>query len=123
MKIDYSERVLDHFNNPKNQGEISGADASAQVGNPVCGDMIKIDLKITDNKITDIKFQTLGCVAAVAASSAITELAMNKSVSEARNIINKDVAEYLDGMPEQKLTCSNFAADALKKALKNYTPQ
>ncbi len=117
---EYSQKVMDHFQNPKNMGEIEDADAVGEAGNPVCGDMMIIYLKIDDNKISEIKFKTFGCAAAIATSSMITEMAEGKSLKEAYNISRDDVAEELGGLPEVKMHCSNLAADALKEAIKNY---
>jgi nitrogen fixation NifU-like protein len=116
----YSKEVLEHFSNPRNMGEIKDADAVGELGNPSCGDVMKIYLKVKDNKIKDIKFQTMGCAAAIATSSMITELAKGKTLKEAEKITNKDVAESLKGLPPIKMHCSNLAADALKIAIKNY---
>lgn len=116
----YSEKVMDHFNNPRNVGEMSEADAVGQVGNPSCGDIMKIFLKVQDDRIEDIKFQTFGCGAAIATSSMVTELAKGKTLDEAMQITNKAVAEALDGLPPVKMHCSNLAADALQEAIKNY---
>ena len=116
----YSETVMDHFRNPRNVGVIDDADGIGEVGNPLCGDMMTIYLKIDDDKINDIKFQTFGCGSAIAVSSMLTELAIGKSVQEAKKITNKDVAEALEGLPKNKLHCSNLGADALHLAIKNY---
>ncbi|MBO8137363.1 MAG: Fe-S cluster assembly scaffold protein NifU [Desulfotomaculum sp.] len=116
----YSDKVMDHFTNPRNVGEIPDADAVGQVGNPSCGDIMKIYLKIKEDKIVDIKFQTFGCGAAIATSSMVTEMAKNKTLDEALKITNKAVAEELDGLPPQKMHCSNLAADALHAAIENY---
>lgn len=116
----YSKEVLDHFSNPRNMGEIENADAVGELGNPSCGDVMKIYLKVKDNKIKDIKFQTMGCAAAIATSSMITELAKGKTLAEAEKLTNKDVADKLNGLPPIKMHCSNLAADALKIAIKNY---
>lgn len=116
----YSDKVMDHFTNPRNVGEMSDADAVGQVGNPSCGDIMKIFLKIKDNRIEDIKFQTFGCGAAIATSSMVTEMAKGKTLEEALQITNRSVAEALDGLPPQKMHCSNLAADALQEAIKNY---
>jgi nitrogen fixation NifU-like protein len=120
MKLDYSPQVMDHFEHPRNFGELKKHNGSALIGNPACGDMIKIYVEIASNRIHDISFQTLGCVAAVAASSALTTLAKGKSIADARAITNRDIANYLGGLPKQKLACSNFASDALRAALDNY---
>ena len=116
----YSEKVLDHFRNPRNMGEIKDADAEGTVGNPTCGDLMTIYLKIEKNVITDIKFKTFGCAAAIATSSMITELARGKTLDEALTISRDDVALELDGLPPVKMHCSNLATDALKEAIKNY---
>lgn len=116
----YTEKVMDHFSNPRNVGEMTDADAVGQVGNPSCGDIMKIFLKIKDERIEDIKFQTFGCGAAIATSSMVTEMAKGKTLDEAMQITNKSVAEALDGLPPQKMHCSNLAADALQDAIKNY---
>lgn len=116
----YSEKVMDHFSNPRNVGEIEDADGIGQVGNPVCGDVMKLTVKIEDDRVSDVKFKTFGCGAAVATSSMVTELVMGKTLDEAREISNKVVADALDGLPEQKLHCSNLAADALHKAIDDY---
>ena len=118
--VDYNKNVLDHFRNPRNMGEIKNPDAEATVGNPSCGDVMKIMLKIKEDKVKDIKFQTMGCAAAIATSSMTTELAKGKRLKEAKKITNKDVAEALGQLPPIKIHCSNLAADALKKAIENY---
>ena len=111
---------MDHFRNPRNVGEIEDADGVGEVGNPICGDMMTIYIKVADEHIKDIKFQTFGCGSAIAVSSMLTELAKGKSIAEAKKITNKDVAEALDGLPKNKLHCSNLGADALQMAIKNY---
>ena len=116
----YSEKVMDHFTSPRNVGEIENADGVGQVGNPSCGDIMKISLKVEDNIIKDIKFKTFGCGAAVATSSMVTEMAMGKTLEEALQITNKSVAEALEGLPPAKIHCSNLAADALKAAIEDY---
>lgn len=118
----YSKEVLDHFANPRNMGEIKDADAIGELGNPSCGDVMKIYLKVDKKKntIKDIKFQTMGCAAAIATSSMITELAKGKTLDEAEKITNKDVADKLQGLPPIKMHCSNLAADVLKIAINNY---
>lgn len=116
----YSKTVMDHFRNPRNVGVIESADGVGEVGNPLCGDMMTIYLKIKDERIDDIKFQTFGCGAAIAVSSMLTEMARGKTIEEAKNISNKDVAEALEGLPKNKLHCSNLGADALHIAIKNY---
>jgi len=116
----YSDKVLDHFKNPRNVGEIPDADGIGKVGNPVCGDVMFIYIKVKDNIITDIKFKTLGCGAAIATSSMITEMAKGKTIEEARKISRGDVADALAGLPPQKMHCSNLAADGLKAAIEDY---
>jgi nitrogen fixation NifU-like protein len=116
----YSEKVLDHFKNPRNVGELADPDGEGTVGNPVCGDMMTMYIKIKDEKIEDIKFKTFGCGAAIATSSMTTELAKGKTLEEALNISKQDVADALDGLPPIKMHCSNLAADALHDAIKNY---
>jgi nitrogen fixation NifU-like protein len=118
--VDYNEKVLDHFRNPRNMGAMKNPDAEATVGNPTCGDVMKIMLKVRGKKIQDIKFQTMGCVAAIATSSMTTELAKGKTLEEAKKITNQDVAKALGELPPIKLHCSNLAADALRKAIKEY---
>ena len=117
---EYNKNVFEHFRNPRNMGEMKDADAEASVGNPACGDVMKVMLKIKDDKIKDIKFQTMGCVAAIATSSMMTELAKGKSLDEAKKITNKDVAAALGELPPIKVHCSNLAADALKLAIANF---
>ncbi len=116
----YSEKVLEHFNNPKNMGEMEDADAVGIVGNPVCGDLMHIYIKVKKNKIEDISFQTFGCAAAIATSSMITELAKGKKIEDAMNITRKDVADALDGLPPIKMHCSNLAAEGLHEAIRIY---
>ncbi|MBS7619537.1 Fe-S cluster assembly scaffold protein NifU [Candidatus Bathyarchaeota archaeon] len=116
----YSEKVLELFRNPKNVGEIPDADGVGTVGNPVCGDMMTIYLKVEDDKIVDIKFKTFGCGAAIATSSMTTELAKGKTLEEAMKITRADVADELGGLPPIKMHCSNLAADALHEAIKDY---
>ena len=116
----YSEKVMDHFGNPRNVGEIENPDGVGQVGNPVCGDVMKLTIKVDDDKISDVKFKTFGCGAAVATSSMVTELVKGKTIEEALAISNKAVADALDGLPPQKMHCSNLAADALHLAIDDY---
>ncbi len=116
----YSEKVMDHFNNPRNVGEISDADGIGSEGNPVCGDMMKIFIKVDKDTISDIKFKTFGCGAAIAVSSMITEMAKGKTLDEALAITKESVADALDGLPAQKHHCSNLGADALHKAIEDY---
>lgn len=116
----YSETVMDHFRNPRNVGEIENADGVGEVGNAKCGDIMKIYLKIDDDTITDVKFNTFGCGSAIASSSMATEMIKGKSVSEALELTNKAVVEALDGLPAQKIHCSVLAEEAVKAALKDY---
>jgi nitrogen fixation NifU-like protein len=116
----YSEKVMDHFSNPRNVGEIADADGIGEVGNPVCGDIMKFFIKVENGVITDVKFKTFGCGAAIATSSIATELAKGKTLPEAQALTNKAVAEALDGLPPIKMHCSNLAADALKAAIIDY---
>lgn len=116
----YTKKVMSHFTNPKNMGEIKNADGIGTVGNPVCGDLMTIYIKVKDNKIKDIKFKTFGCGAAIATSSMVTELAKGKTLESAKKITRDDVAKNLDGLPPVKMHCSNLAADALRKAIANY---
>jgi len=116
----YSEKVLKHFKNPQNVGEIKDADGVGSVGNPVCGDMMTMYIKVKDDKIDDIKFKTYGCGAAIATSSMTTELAKGKTLDEADKITRQSVADALDGLPPVKMHCSNLAADALHEAIKDY---
>ncbi len=117
----YSEKVMDHFMNPRNVGEIENADGVGEVGNPKCGDIMKIFLKIEDGIITDVKFKTFGCGSAIASSSMATELIKGKSIQEAMQITNKAVAEALDGLPPVKMHCSVLAEQAIRKALLDYS--
>ncbi|MBP7331412.1 MAG: NifU-like protein [Firmicutes bacterium ADurb.Bin373] len=116
----YSEKVMEHFANPRNVGEIPDADGVGEVGNPDCGDIMKIYIKVKDNIIEDIKFKTFGCGAAIATSSMVTEMAKGKSLEEALKLSNKQVAEALGGLPPIKMHCSNLAADALQAAVNNF---
>jgi len=117
----YNEKVMDHFQNPRNVGELESPDGIGEVGNVTCGDIMRITIKVNDKEeIEDIKFKTFGCGAAIATSSITTEMAKGKNVHEAIEIKNKDVADELGGLPKNKLHCSNLAADALYKAIKNY---
>jgi nitrogen fixation NifU-like protein len=116
----YSEKVMEHFSNPRNVGEIEDADGVGTVGNPVCGDLMTIYIKVKDNIIEDIKFKTFGCGAAIATSSMVTEMAMGKTLEEALKISRNDVADELEGLPPVKMHCSNLAADALKAAIDDY---
>jgi nitrogen fixation NifU-like protein len=116
----YSEKVMEHFRNPRNMGEIADADGVGTVGNPICGDMMTIYIKVKDNRIEDVKFKTFGCGAAIATSSMITELAKGKTLEESMKITRADVAENLGGLPPIKMHCSNLAADGLHEAISNY---
>lgn len=117
---DYSEKVMDHFKSPRNVGEVAEPDGVGEVGNPVCGDMMKFTIKVKDNRLEDVKFLTFGCGAAIAVSSMVAEMAMGKTLEEAMQITNKDVAKALDGLPGNKMHCSNLGADALHKAIEDY---
>ncbi|MDI9616110.1 MAG: Fe-S cluster assembly scaffold protein NifU [Methanothrix sp.] len=116
----YSKKVMEHFMNPRNVGVIDDPDGYGRVGNPVCGDLMEIFIKVRDGRIEDIKFRTFGCGAAIATSSMITEMARGKSLEEAMRITRNDVADALDGLPPQKMHCSNLAADALHAAINDY---
>ncbi|HEY4662533.1 MAG TPA: Fe-S cluster assembly scaffold protein NifU [Candidatus Humimicrobiaceae bacterium] len=116
----YGKKVMDHFMNPRNVGDIKDADGIGEVGNPVCGDMMTFYIKVKDNKLEDVKFKTFGCGAAIAVSSMVSEMAKGKTLDEALKISNKSVAEELGGLPKNKLHCSNLGADALHKAIENY---
>jgi len=116
----YSEKVMDHFMNPRNVGEIPDADGMGSVGNPVCGDVMAFYIKVDDGRLSDVKFKTFGCGAAIAVSSMVSEMAKGKTLEEAKRITNADVAEELDGLPKNKLHCSNLGADALRKAIEDY---
>jgi nitrogen fixation NifU-like protein len=116
----YSEIVMDHFTNPRNTGVIEDADGVGEVGNPQCGDMMTFYIKVKDDTLVDVKFQTFGCVAAIAVSSLVSELAKGKKLEEAKKITNKQVAETLGGLPPNKMHCSNLGAEALSLAIKNY---
>ena len=116
----YSEKVMDHFMHPRNVGSIENADGVGQVGNAKCGDIMKIYLKIENDIIVDVKFETFGCGSAIASSSMATEMIMGKSIQEALALTNKAVAEALDGLPAHKMHCSVLAEEAIKNALKDY---
>lgn len=116
----YSEKVMDHFSNPRNVGEIKDADGVGEVGNPVCGDMMTFYVKIKDGKLDDVKFKTFGCGAAIAVSSMVSDMAKGKTVEEALKITNESVAKELGGLPPNKMHCSNLGADALHKAINSY---
>jgi len=116
----YSDKVKDHFMNPRNMGEMDDPDGIGVVGNPVCGDVMKIFIRVEEGRITDIRFQTFGCAAAIATSSMITEMAKGKTLEEALTISRDDVAHELDGLPKIKMHCSNLAADGLRAAIEDY---
>jgi nitrogen fixation NifU-like protein len=116
----YSEKVMDHFANPRNVGEIKEASGVGEVGNPVCGDMMKFYIKVENNVIKDVKFKTFGCGAAIAVSSMVSEMAMGKTIEEALALTNEAVAKELGGLPPNKMHCSNLGADALHKAIEDY---
>jgi nitrogen fixation NifU-like protein len=116
----YSDTVMDHFTNPRNVGEIEDADGIGEVGNPVCGDMMTFYIKVDDGHISDVKFKTFGCGAAIAVSSMVSELAKGKTIEEALKISRNDVAKELGGLPQNKMHCSNLGTDALHAAIENY---
>lgn len=120
MALDYSEKVMEHFSNPRNVGEIENADGVGEAGNPRCGDIMKIYLKVKDNVIEDVKFKTFGCASAIASSSMATELIKGKTIDEAWNLTNSAVAEALDGLPPIKMHCSVLAEEAIHTALNDY---
>ncbi len=116
----YSEKVMEHFSNPHNAGIIENADGIGEVGNPVCGDMMTFYIKVKGNKLDDVKFKTFGCVAAIAVSNMVSEMAKGKTLEEAKKITNQSVAEALEGLPKEKMHCSNLGAEALSKAIEDY---
>lgn len=116
----YSEKVMDHFTNPRNLGEIKDADGVGEIGNPKCGDIMKLSIKVKDDRIEEVKFKTFGCCAAIATSSMITEMIKGKLLSELKEVTNKAVTEALGGLPKIKLHCSVLAEGALKAALEDY---
>jgi len=116
----YSQEVMDHFSNPRNVGEIEDADGIGEVGNPVCGDMMTFYIKVKDDKLEDVKYKTFGCVAAIAVSSKVSEMTRGKTLEEAKSVTKKAVAEALDGLPKEKMHCSNLGAQALNEAIKDY---
>jgi len=120
QRIGYSEKVMDHFMNPRNVGEIDNPDGYGKVGNPVCGDLMEMFIKVQDDVITNMKFKTFGCGSAIATSSMVTEFAMGMNVDEAMKLTRNDVASELDGLTPQKMHCSNLAADAIHEAIKDY---
>lgn len=120
QQIGYSKKVMDHFTNPRNVGTIENPDGYGKVGNPVCGDLMEIYIKVKDDIISDIKFKTFGCGSAIATSSMVTEMAKGMKVDEAMKITRNDVADELEGLPPVKMHCSNLAANALHEAIKDY---
>jgi nitrogen fixation protein NifU and related proteins len=116
----YTEKVMEHFTHPRNAGTLEDADGIGEVGNPVCGDMMTFYIKVKDDTLVDVKFQTFGCVAAIAVSSMVSEMAMGKHLNEAKVISKKAVAEALDGLPKEKMHCSNLGAQALALAIADY---
>ncbi|MEW6081759.1 MAG: Fe-S cluster assembly scaffold protein NifU [Bacillota bacterium] len=116
----YNEKVMEHFRAPRNVGEMEDPGGVGQVGNPVCGDVMRFFIKVKDGRLSDVKFQTFGCGAAIAVSSMITEMAIGKTLEEALTITNADVAKELGGLPPNKMHCSNLGADALREAIKDY---
>lgn len=116
----YSKTVMEHFTNPRNTGDIEEADGIGEVGNPVCGDIMTFYIKVEDERIIDVKFKTFGCVAAIAVSSMVSEMAMGKTLQEAKKITKQTVADSLDGLPNEKMHCSNLGAKALSRAITNY---
>ena len=116
----YSDKVMEYFTNPRNIGEIEDADGVGEVGNPVCGDVMKITIRVKDDRIEDVAFKTLGCAAAIATSSITTEMAKGMPLDEAKEITREQVAEQLGGLPPQKMHCSNLAAEGLHKAIEDY---
>jgi nitrogen fixation NifU-like protein len=118
--MEYSDKVIEHYENPRNVGTVEDADGTGTVGNPACGDVMRLTLRIEDDVITDARFKTFGCGAAIATSSMLTELVKGKTVKEALQISNKAVAEALDGLPPVKMHCSVLAEDALKAAIEDY---
>ncbi|WP_321371545.1 Fe-S cluster assembly scaffold protein NifU [uncultured Desulfuromusa sp.] len=119
----YTEKVMDHFSNPRNVGEVENANGVGEVGNASCGDIMRISLQVENDIIKDVKFKTFGCGAAIATSSMVTEMAIGKTIDEALILTNQAVAEALDGLPPAKMHCSNLAADALHEAIKDYRKQ
>jgi nitrogen fixation NifU-like protein len=116
----YTEEVMDHFSNPRNVGIIEDADGIGEVGNPVCGDMMTFYIKVKDDVIADVKYKTFGCVAAIAVSSKVSEMTKGKTVAAAKAITKKAVAQALDGLPKEKMHCSNLGAQALNEAIRSY---
>ena len=117
---DYTDKVMEHFANPRNMGEVENPDGVGQVGNPVCGDVMRITIKVRDGRLADVKFRTLGCAAAIATSSITTEMAKGLTLEEAMQISRRQVAEQLGGLPPNKMHCSNLAAEGLHAAIEDY---
>jgi nitrogen fixation NifU-like protein len=120
MLVMYNETVLDHFQNPRNAGEIPDADGIGSVGNPACGDVMKVYIKVSEGKLVDIKFKTFGCAAAIACSSMASELVLGKSLDQAYRLTREEVAVALNGLPPEKMACSNLAPDAIRAAIEDY---
>jgi len=116
----YSDKVIEHFQNPRNVGEIPDCDGVGKVGSPVCGDMMEVYIKVVDGRLADVKYKTFGCGAAVASGSMGTEMVKGKTIEEAMKITDQQVAEALDGLPEEKMHCSNLAADGIRAAIEDY---
>jgi nitrogen fixation NifU-like protein len=116
----YNDKVMDHFFHPRNVGEMENPDGVGEVGNPVCGDVMRMQIRVKDNRIEDVKFKTFGCGAAIATSSMVTEMVKGLTLEEAMEVSNRAVADALGGLPPQKMHCSNLAADAIHKAIKDY---
>jgi nitrogen fixation NifU-like protein len=116
----YSDKVIEHFQNPRNVGEIPDHDGMGKVGSPVCGDMMEVYIKVVDGRLADVKYKTFGCGAAVASGSMGTEMVKGKTLKEAMRITDRQVADALDGLPEEKLHCSNLAADGIRSAIEDY---
>jgi len=116
----YNETVLDHFQNPRNAGDIHNADGIGSVGNPSCGDVMKVYIKVADGRLVDVKCKTFGCAAAIACSSMASELVMGRTIEEAFNLTREEVVEALNGLPPEKIACSNLAPDAIRAAIEDY---
>ncbi len=116
----YNETVMEHFQNPRNTGEMKNPDGVGEVGNPACGDVMRLFIKVENDRLADIKCQTFGCAAAIACASAASEMMIGKSLDDASQLTRAQVTEYLDGLPEQKIACSNLAPDAIRAAIENY---
>lgn len=116
----YNETVMDHFQNPRNTGEIENASGVGSIGNPACGDVTKVFIKVEGEKIVDVKFKTFGCAAAIACSSKTSEMVIGKSLTEAGKLTREQVADALDGLPDEKIACSNLAPDAVRAAIEDY---